>query len=307
MTNISIIIPSYNSEKTIELCLNSIFNQKTDLKYEVIVIDSSPNNLVNKIVKKHPKIKFIKEKEKTFPGIARNIGAKKAKGELLTFIDSDVVIPKDWLEKSFAYYKQGHNIFIGSIDIWKNNSGLLKKLEWFFVCSEFKPLMKEGFRWCLAGCALMIKKQLFEKNNFLDIQTSEDAELTVRLNKKGNNLYFNPKLKVFHIFQTTFSKLIKKAFTFGTSNAQLRKLHDISGSAIIKNKILGFFAIPFFALFKFIKISWRNVRYNNLFDKFLYIFMIPLIILLVISWMLGFYKGLFTYKNQDNVDFLGGN
>jgi cellulose synthase/poly-beta-1,6-N-acetylglucosamine synthase-like glycosyltransferase len=298
MTNISIIIPSYNSEKTIEHCLNSIFNQKTDLKYEVIVVDSSPNNLVDNIVKKHPKIKFIKEEEKTFSGIARNIGAKKAKGELLAFIDSDIIISKNWINRTFKYYKHRHDIFIGSIDIWKNNSNFFKKLEWFFVCSELKSLMKEGFRWCLAGCALCVKKELFDKNNFLNMQTSQDSEFTIRLNKKGNNLYFNPKLRVSHIFQTTFSKLIKKAFTFGTSNGQLRKLHNISGSATIKNKILGFFAIPFFALFKFTKVSWRNVRYNNLFDKFLYILMIPLVILLVISWMLGFYKCLFAYKNK---------
>ena len=127
--DISIIIPSYNSKKTIELSLDSIFNQETKVEYEIIVVDSSPNNLVDNIIKKYSKIKFIKLKEKTFPGIARNIGAKKAEGELLVFIDSDIIIPKDWLENVVDYYKYGHNVFIGSIDIWKNISRRVRKAD----------------------------------------------------------------------------------------------------------------------------------------------------------------------------------
>jgi glycosyltransferase involved in cell wall biosynthesis len=294
--DISIIIPSYNSEKTIDLCVNSILKQKTKLDYEIIVVDSSPTNLVSKIIRKHNIIKFIKLKEKTPPGTARNIGSKKAKGELLAFIDSDVVLEKDWLNKVYEYYKEGHFVFGGSVVAWKGNITILKKLECFFEFSEFKPTMTEGIRWCLPSVQLFIKKGLFDRNNFNNYFTSEDVDLTVRLGKK-NKLYFNPGIKIYHIFQTTFKGLLKKVFNFGFSNMLIRKKYNVSGSKFIKNKIISISVTPLFGLIKFLKITWRNLRYNSQTDKILYIFSIPLMFLLIISWMLGFYKGLFKTKN----------
>ncbi|MBN1468011.1 MAG: glycosyltransferase [Fusobacteriaceae bacterium] len=294
--DISIIIPSYKSEKTIDICLNSILKQKTRLKYEIIVVDSSPTNLVDKIIKKYNIIKFIKLKSKTPPGIARNIGSEKSKGELLAFIDSDVVLDENWLNLVYKYYKQNHFVFGGAIDIWKDNSSIIKKLEYFFEFSEFKPKMKKEMRWCLPSVQLIIKKNLFNKNSFNDSYTSEDVDLTVRLSKK-NNLYFNPNIKIDHVFQTTFSGLFKKSYNFGFSNMIIRKKYNVSGSKLIRNKFIGFFIIPFFAIFKFLKITWRNLRYNYFSDKIIYIFSSPLMFLLIISWMLGFYKGLFKTKN----------
>ena len=109
--NISIIIPSYKSEKTIDLCLNSVFNQKTDIDYEVIVVDSSPGNTVDQIVKKYKKVKFIKLKKQIFPGIGRNIGAEKAKGEIQLFLDSYMVLNKKAISLIKRYYQRRYKIF----------------------------------------------------------------------------------------------------------------------------------------------------------------------------------------------------
>lgn len=294
---VSVIIPSYKSEKTIWMCLQSLIYQQTTFSCEIIVVDSSPNTCVDKIVEKLPTVKFIKLNNKTYPGIARNIGARKALGELLIFIDSDIIIPDNWLEKVWAYYKGGHNIFIGPIDVWNKNN-MLCLLEWFFEFSEFKPSMKEGIRWCLPTYALAIKKQILGNENFLNMEVSQDTELTVRLRNKGNILYFNPSLMVFHIFRTNFTKLLRKAFMFGSGNARVRQIHNVSGSKIVKNKIIGFFAIPLFAIIKFIKISWRNMKYNNLPDKAAYIVTAPLTIVMVLFWMFGFYKVLLNYRTS---------
>ena len=89
----SIIIPNYNSEKTIKKCLDSIL-QQTYKDYEIIIVDDmSKDNSVN-LIKQYndPRIKLIQLTKKAFNGGARNIGFDNSSGEYILFLDCD-----DWL------------------------------------------------------------------------------------------------------------------------------------------------------------------------------------------------------------------
>lgn len=90
---LSIIIPVYKAERWVGRCLNSVFNQKADEReYEVIcVIDGSPDNstqVVREYQKEHSNIVLIEQENKGVSA-ARNHGLKEAKGEYITFMDSD--------------------------------------------------------------------------------------------------------------------------------------------------------------------------------------------------------------------------
>jgi len=88
---ISIIIPMYNSEKTIAKCIKSILNSNYKKNYEIIIVDDgSTDNSIN-IVKKF-KCKLIKLKNNRGVANARNIGARYSRGEILFFVDSDTVL-----------------------------------------------------------------------------------------------------------------------------------------------------------------------------------------------------------------------
>jgi glycosyltransferase involved in cell wall biosynthesis len=291
----TVIIPSYRSENTIERCLESLSSQETGFSYEIIVVDSSPDDYVNNVINKFPKVNFIKLKNKTYAGIARNTGAKEARGELLIFVDDDIIAPAHWLEGVIKYYRSGHDVFTGSIDLWnRKKAGILEKLEWFYEQSEFKPSMKNGEKWCLPSGTLAVKKELFREEKFTNMQRSQDIDFTVRLRKKGNSLHFNPRLKVFHIFQADPRQLLWKAFNSGLSNMQIRKMHNVPGSSFVRKAVLCFFAIPGFALVKLIRISWRNLKYNSLFDRLLYFLLFPAVVILIFSWIAGYYNALFA-------------
>ena len=100
MIKLSIIVPVWNVEDYIGKCLDSLVNQ-TLKDIEIIVVnDDSPDNsqaIIDEYVKKYPqKIKsYIKENGGQ--GSARNLGLKYAKGEYISFVDSD-----DYLDKNFA-------------------------------------------------------------------------------------------------------------------------------------------------------------------------------------------------------------
>jgi glycosyltransferase involved in cell wall biosynthesis len=93
MPKVSIIIPYYNSAKTILRALNSVVNQ-TYKDYEIILIDDgsidNSYKIVNDFIKKNKKIKIINiHQENTGPSKARNRGINKAKGKYIAFLDSD--------------------------------------------------------------------------------------------------------------------------------------------------------------------------------------------------------------------------
>ena len=90
---ISIIIPVYNASLTLKECLDAIFNSHFK-NFEVIVVsDNSPDNSV-KLAKEY-RCKVIELSENKGPAFARNIGAQAAEGDVLLFLDSDVVIKND--------------------------------------------------------------------------------------------------------------------------------------------------------------------------------------------------------------------
>ncbi len=91
---ISVIIPTYNEEKVIGKCLESLSKQ-TYKDLEIIVVDDgSTDETLSKI----KGVKVLKEEHKG-PGTARNLGAKEAKGEILVFVDADMVFKEDFVEK----------------------------------------------------------------------------------------------------------------------------------------------------------------------------------------------------------------
>ena len=97
MEKVSIIIPTYNSEKYLKRCINSICNQ-TYKNIEIIIIDdgSTDNtfNICEEYSKKDDRVKFIHKKNEGV-SVARNIGIENANGKYIMFVDSD-----DWIENN---------------------------------------------------------------------------------------------------------------------------------------------------------------------------------------------------------------
>jgi glycosyltransferase involved in cell wall biosynthesis len=123
MSQISIVIPVYNAQKTLEPCLQSIFNQ-TFKDIEIIAVNDGSTDASLEILNKYQdKIKIISQDNQGAPA-ARNQGAAAAGAPYLIFCDADIVMQPEMLEKlyqalqdnpaaSFAYsdFKFGFKTF----------------------------------------------------------------------------------------------------------------------------------------------------------------------------------------------------
>ena len=92
---VSVIVPAYNEERTLEKCLTSI-QEQTYRNIELIVVDDGSKDGTSRIAKKYADIFLVQKHEG--PGIARNKAAKIAKGEILVFIDADIYLDKDYVK-----------------------------------------------------------------------------------------------------------------------------------------------------------------------------------------------------------------
>src|SRR5688572_4976589 len=95
---LSVIIPSYNSRRTIERCLASVRAQRTSAPFEVIVVDSSSDGTAEIIRRVAPEVSLYCLDGRRYPGDARNLGLKHSRGEIIGFTDTDCVLPPDWVD-----------------------------------------------------------------------------------------------------------------------------------------------------------------------------------------------------------------
>lgn len=112
MIKVSVIIPVWNVEKYLRECLESVVNQTLKEIEVIIVNDESPDNseeIILEYKNKYPKlIKYIKKKNGGV-GSARNKGLDIAKGEFISFVDSDDWIDKNMLEEMYNLAKKENN------------------------------------------------------------------------------------------------------------------------------------------------------------------------------------------------------
>ncbi len=123
---ISVIIPTYEHAETISACLDSIFNQ-TYKTIEVIVVDDGSTDKTQEVLKSYEgKIISVKQ-ENQGSNPARNRGLKEAQGEFVIFVDADVTMDPDMLEKmmrALVEHPEASYAYSGFTFGWKTFRGI---------------------------------------------------------------------------------------------------------------------------------------------------------------------------------------
>ena len=284
---ISIIIPVYNGENTIKECLESVSDQ-TFKDYEIIVVNSSNDNTQDIIKKDFPNIKLIHLNKKTFPGAARNIGIKKAKGKIIAFTDADCVVSKDWLENIFEQQKF-YDIVGGCTK--NGNPGIIS---WVSYLSEFNnvlPTMKEKYIDHLPTCNISYKKNLFKGKSFPeDFFAGEDRILNKNMVEVGLKIFFTPKIKIKHINRNKLKKFLLHQFAYGRDSAYIHKTFNCGNNFLIKAEYKPKFPfVLFFPIGKFLTVSLRILKNGSIYFP-LFIVLLPLYFMGLSAFTLGFAK-----------------
>jgi glycosyltransferase involved in cell wall biosynthesis len=207
---ISVIVPAYNAAKTLPDCLNAIFSQQDG---EVLVVDDCSTDDTRKIAE-NAGARVLRTQHQSGPAAARNLAADHATGEILFFVDSDVVIANDAIRRVLESFESNPNLaaVFGSYDdspAQRNFLSQYKNLLHHYVHQESSS--RAGTFW--AGCGA-VRSQIFHQVGGFDAveypyPSIEDIDLGIRVVEKGGEILLNKNLQGKHLKRWTISSLLK--------------------------------------------------------------------------------------------------
>jgi len=239
---LSIIIPTNNNEDKLEECLETIYNQTLSKKeYEVIVVNDGSTDNTSKVLKKLRKeYPFILiEQDNLGPAAARNAGIKKAKNEIIVFIQDDIMVSKHFLQEHLNFHEKydRDNTCVVGFTTWHLDLDITPFMYWLehggpqFDYDRIKG--KEVVDYMLFYTSnLSIRNKFIKKHGMFDenfkvagTTAYEDTELGFRLSKQGLKIYYNKKAKAWHKHPKTLSNVLIRQRGMGKMSHLLYKKH----------------------------------------------------------------------------------
>lgn len=217
---ISVIIPTYNREKTINRAIESVLSQ-TFKEYEIIVIDDGSIDNTKYIISQYIKNIKYHYQNNAGPSKARNIGIDLAIGKWIAFLDSDDLWFPDKLKIQFEEAIKAncdacfHDVVFYDMDEYMNNFeryidyGFINKYINLNQNSKFTSsvLLNDAYKRLMKSQELFLTPTLLIKRNVIknmggyleSLRSSEDYELYYRLAVKNKILYLYKKLTICNI------------------------------------------------------------------------------------------------------------
>ena len=197
---ISVIVPVYNGENTLQVCLDSI-EKACPRPDQVVVVDDGSTDRSASIAREMG-FKVISTAGRTGASNARNLGARHTTGGILLFVDADCSVKLDVVDRvrSLVENHSDTDAFVGSYDdapTAKNMLSQYKNLHHHFTHQMSAP---EGHTFW--GACGVIRRAAFEQLGGFDPRYSkasiEDIELGYRLKAAGRKIRMCPDLQVTH-------------------------------------------------------------------------------------------------------------
>ncbi|OGK47815.1 hypothetical protein A2963_03105 [Candidatus Roizmanbacteria bacterium RIFCSPLOWO2_01_FULL_40_13] len=279
---ISIIIPVY---KNYGLFFNNLRNnQKYFAGCEVIIMNDYPQEKIAKKVKEIiPKAVAVDNKKNL--GFANNInsGVKRAKGEYVLLLNSDVILKDDSFKKTVEQFKQDNKVFALSFAQYESDGKLVGGNRGYFMNGLINHMRqaktddrKVIFNFWADGGSSIFKKDLFLKLGSFDRLYNpfywEDVDLSYRAWKAGYKVYYCSQVKVRHYHESTIGKYFQKTSILKTAyrNQFIFNWKNLTDKDFILNHLL---ALPKLLLISLVRGNWPFLQ-----GFFLALFKLPKVI-----------------------------
>ena len=229
----SIIVPVYNRPDEVDELLQSLTEQ-TLKDMEVIIVEDGSSQPCENIVHRYAgklQLRYY-TKENSGPGQTRNFGAEHSQGEYLIFLDSDCVLPPDFLKVVDEELKRKDCDAWGGPDRAHASFTNVQKAISYSMTSFLttggirggKKQMDKKFypRSFNMGIRRSLYRQL---GGFSSMRFGEDIDLSLRIYKSGASCRLFPEAWVWHKRRTDFKKFFKQVHNSGIARINLMKRH----------------------------------------------------------------------------------
>jgi len=232
----SFIIPVYNRPGEIQELLESISIQTFDRSFEVVVIEDGSKDSAKEVVDSYQgklNIRYI-FKDNSGPGDSRNVGMQKAAGDYFLILDSDCVLPPDYLAIVDKNLQEEYVHCFGGPDAAKKSFTILQRAINYSLTS---PLTTGGIRggkktltrFQPRSFNMGISREAFLRSGgFGKIHPGEDPDLVIRLWQLGYVTRLFSDAHVYHKRRIETSSFMRQVYKFGLVRAILNHWHPDS-------------------------------------------------------------------------------
>lgn len=232
--NISAVIPTFNSARTLRRCLTSLINQTTPL-HEIIVVDGNSSDGSREVAREFCDVTLIRNVKSHHGGASRNLGAERAGGSRILFIDSDCYADKNLISYHVAAYQ--HNLHLNGVQgaiRSARRTKFARVLQSHFLTNYWIDNVKPNGMIKLnsaTGTNLSLDRDLFLSNRFSeDLLSCEDIELFMKLRRmKSVEILLEPRAVVYHPHPTNLQELFaqRKWYGEGSLNFYQKYWHSV--------------------------------------------------------------------------------
>ncbi|GGE30535.1 glycosyltransferase [Psychroflexus planctonicus] len=326
----SFIIPVFNRPDEIDELLSSLINQNLQIPFEVVIVEDGSTKTCDHIIKKYnSKIQIhYFQKENTGPGDSRNFGIKNANGNFFLILDSDVILPANYLQNIDSFLKKNTTIecFGGPDLAHVNFSNLQKAIDFtmtsFLTTGGIRGNKRQIQQYEPRSFNMGISQNVFRlTNGFTNIHPGEDPDLSIRIQKLGFPTVFLPNAGVYHKRRISWYKFFQQVYKFGLVRPILFKKHkssfklsyffpSIFSIGLLCSFLLLFIGYPaLFFLFLLYMLCLVLVSFMKYKSVTISLFVILAVTIQFVGYGFGFLKSIFyfhllNYKPQKQFPFL---
>lgn len=208
---ISIVVPVYNGEKDIERSLFALLSASAPGAEVIVVDDASSDNSASFATRAG--VKLIRLSRNSGAAAARNMGASRAVGEILFFVDADVVVAPDAVKRVLETFRQQPDLaaVFGSYDSEPRAKSLASQYRNLLHHYIHQTGNQEAFTFW-AGCGAIRKAAFDAVGGFDEAETwrcIEDIELGYRLRGAGYRILLDKNLQCTHLKRWTIGSMVR--------------------------------------------------------------------------------------------------
>ncbi|MDR1678447.1 MAG: glycosyltransferase [Prevotellaceae bacterium] len=249
--NFSIVIPVYNRPDEIDELLHSLTAQ-TDSDFEVVVVEDGSTISCEDVCKKYTDRLNLHYfyKENSGPGDSRNYGARHSSGNYLIILDSDVIVPREYLRNVRTELTDNYCDAFGGADAADTSFSDMQKavnyaMTSFFTTGGIRGGKKQMERFHPRSFNLGVGKTAFEAiGGFAAMRYGEDIDLSIRLYKAGYSVRLLQNATVYHKRRTDLQQFFKQVKHSGEARIALWQRHpDYPGALKIVHFLPAVFSI----------------------------------------------------------------
>ncbi|HUH25482.1 MAG TPA: glycosyltransferase [Flavobacterium sp.] len=227
----SFVIPVFNRPDEIDELLESLTHQAYSEPFEVVVVEDGSTITCEEVVKKHQKRLNISYyfKQNSGPGDSRNYGMKVAKGSYFIILDSDCIIPPNYLHEVDTFLQHDKVDCFGGPDAAHESFSDVQKainqsMTSFLTTGGIRGGSEKLGKFQPRSFNMGISKKAFEESGgFGKIHPGEDPDLSIRLWNLGFRTALIPNAYVFHKRRIDWEKFYKQVHKFGKARPILNQ------------------------------------------------------------------------------------